>query len=59
MNRYLARQSSNGFKRTGQHSVVSELGTAILRGEFPVGANLPNEAELTARFAVSRPRSPV
>jgi len=43
-----------GLKRSGQQGLVNELGAAILRGEFGVGANLPNEAELTTRFSVSR-----
>jgi DNA-binding FadR family transcriptional regulator len=34
--------------------VANEIGAAILRGDYPVGANLPNEAELTLRFSVSR-----
>lgn len=41
-------------KRTTQNSVVNELGAQILRGDFAVGANLPNEGDLTARFGVSR-----
>lgn len=41
-------------RRTGQLSVVNALGAAILSGDFAIGANLPNEAELTARFSVSR-----
>lgn len=40
--------------RTGQAQVAAVLGTAILRGDFPVGANLPCEADLTTRFGVSR-----
>lgn len=47
--------SAPGFvKRTTQQSVVNELGAQILRGDFAVGANLPNEGDLTARFGVSR-----
>lgn len=47
--------SASGFaKRTTQQSVVNELGRQILRGDFAVGANLPNEGDLTARFGVSR-----
>eukprot|EP01037_Dinobryon_pediforme_P027244 gene27244-30070_t len=41
-------------KRPGQAQIVAELGTMILRGDYPVGTNLPNEAELTERFSVSR-----
>ncbi|MDR3374116.1 MAG: FadR/GntR family transcriptional regulator [Ancalomicrobiaceae bacterium] len=40
--------------RTGQAQVASVLGTAILRGDFPTGTNLPCEADLTTRFGVSR-----
>lgn len=56
MKSYRVKQigAANGLKRTGQQSVVNDLGAAILRGEFGIGANLPNEAELTSRFAVSR-----
>ena len=41
-------------RRMNQSSIVSELGSAILRGDYAEGANLPNEADLTERFAVSR-----
>ena len=40
--------------RTSQAQVASLLGTAILRGDFPTGTNLPGEADLTTRFGVSR-----
>lgn len=56
MKSYRVKQigAPNGLKRTGQQSVVNDLGAAILRGDFGIGANLPNEAELTSRFSVSR-----
>src|SRR6201999_1764326 len=34
--------------------VAYELGTEILRGDFPPGSTLPREAELMERFGVSR-----
>ncbi|MDZ5699621.1 FadR/GntR family transcriptional regulator [Chelativorans sp. M5D2P16] len=34
--------------------VVHEIGTAIVKGEYPVGSLLPGDAELAERFAVSR-----
>ena len=40
--------------RTSHSQVVSELGKAIVAGEFAVGATLPGDAELEARFGVSR-----
>ena len=40
--------------RTSHSQVVSELGKAIVSGEFAVGATLPGDAELEARFGVSR-----
>ena len=45
----------NGAVARNSHSqVVSELGKAIIAGEFPVGATLPGDADLEARFGVSR-----
>jgi DNA-binding FadR family transcriptional regulator len=40
--------------RTGQAHVARTLGVAILAGEYSVGSILPTEAELMARFGVSR-----
>jgi DNA-binding FadR family transcriptional regulator len=40
--------------RTSHSQVVHELGRAIVSGEFPVGATLPGDQELEARFGVSR-----
>lgn len=40
--------------RTSHSQVVDELGKAIIAGEFPVGATLPGDAEMEARFGVSR-----
>lgn len=40
--------------RTSHAQVVNELGRAIVAGEFPVGTTLPGDAELAARFKVSR-----
>ena len=40
--------------RTSHAQVVNELGRAIIAGEYPVGATLPGDAELAARFKVSR-----
>jgi DNA-binding FadR family transcriptional regulator len=40
--------------RTSHAQVVGELGRAIVAGEFPVGATLPGDADLEARFGVSR-----
>lgn len=34
--------------------IAAELRDAIMRGEYAVGAQLPSEAELAARFAASR-----
>lgn len=45
----------NGAVAHTSHSqVVDALGKAIVSGEFPVGATLPGDAELEARFGVSR-----
>jgi DNA-binding FadR family transcriptional regulator len=40
--------------RTSHAQVVNELGRAIIAGEYPVGATLPGDVELAARFKVSR-----
>ena len=41
-------------KRTSHRLVVEELGQAVVAGEFAVGAILPGDVELAARFNVSR-----
>ncbi|MBK5565481.1 FadR/GntR family transcriptional regulator [Ensifer sp. SSB1] len=41
-------------KRTSHRLVVEELGQAVVGGEFAVGDILPGDAELAARFNVSR-----
>lgn len=41
-------------KRTSHRLVVEELGQAVVAGEFAVGAILPGDVELAARFSVSR-----
>ncbi|HEV7308459.1 FadR/GntR family transcriptional regulator [Ensifer sp.] len=41
-------------KRTSHRLVVEELGQAVVAGEFAVGDTLPGDAELAARFNVSR-----
>jgi DNA-binding FadR family transcriptional regulator len=43
-----------GFVRNMHSHVASTLGREIIGGIFPPGALLPNEAELSARFSVSR-----
>ena len=44
------RQSARNF-----HSyVINEVGRAIVAGEMPVGSSLPVDAEMMARFGVSR-----
>lgn len=40
--------------RTGQDQVVRAMGMLIVSGEFPEGALLPGEADLMARFGISR-----
>lgn len=40
--------------RTSHSQVVSELGKAIVSGEFAVGSTLPGDSDLVARFGVSR-----
>ncbi len=48
----------NGFSahkaRNSHADVAEQLGRAITHGDFPVGQNLPGDAELLARFQVSR-----
>ncbi len=34
--------------------VISEIGAGIVSGKFPVGGSLPNDAQMMARFDVSR-----
>jgi DNA-binding FadR family transcriptional regulator len=36
------------------HSIAQEIGSRIVRGDFPEGANLPNEAQWGEYFGVSR-----
>jgi DNA-binding FadR family transcriptional regulator len=36
------------------HSVAQEIGSRIVRGDFPVGTTLPNEAQWADYFGVSR-----
>lgn len=43
-----------GGARMGQEQVVRAMGLSILSGEFPEGSLLPGEADLMARFGVSR-----
>lgn len=51
----LLENSMAGSKRRNNHSyVVHELGKAIVSGELKAGSLLPNDAELSARFGVSR-----
>lgn len=40
--------------RTSHAQVVNALGRSIIAGEYPVGSTLPGDAELAARFKVSR-----
>ena len=41
--------------RSNHAEVARALGTGIVAGEFPPGTRLPGDAELTARFRISRP----
>jgi DNA-binding FadR family transcriptional regulator len=51
----LLENSMAGQTRRNNHSyVVHELGKAIVSGELKSGSLLPNDAELSARFGVSR-----
>ena len=34
--------------------VINEIGSAIVAGRFPVGSSLPNDAEMSSKFDVSR-----
>ncbi len=52
--RLLAAVLKQAGGRTSHWQVVNELGKAIVAGEFPVGAILPGDADLEARFGVSR-----
>lgn len=45
---------SGAVAHTSHSQVVTELGKAIVSGEFPVGTTLPGDVELAARFGVSR-----
>lgn len=45
---------SGGAVRNHHAFVVHEIGTAIIKGEYPVGSLLPGDAELVERFDVSR-----
>jgi len=45
----------NGPKGRAANAVAMELRNAIIRGELAAGDSLPIEAQLTARFEVSRP----
>ena len=50
----LETMMNGAVARTSHSQVVDELGKAIVAGEFPIGAILPGDAELEARFGVSR-----
>ena len=50
----LETMMNGAVARTSHSQVVGELGKAIIAGEFPVGATLPGDAEMEARFGVSR-----
>ncbi len=41
--------------RSNHAEIARAIGTAIIRGDYPAGARLPGDAELTDRFGVSRP----
>lgn len=41
--------------QSAQSQIAEALGTDIVSGIYPPGANLPHETDLLARFAVSRP----
>lgn len=53
-NGLLETMMNGSVTRTSHSQVVKELGKAIVSGEFPVGATLPGDTELEARFGVSR-----
>lgn len=51
----LLETTITGSKRRSSHAhVVAELGSAIVSGRIPEGSLLPNDAELSLRFGVSR-----
>jgi DNA-binding FadR family transcriptional regulator len=51
----LLETAISGRKRRGNHAhVVAELGRGIVAGKIPEGSLLPGDAELSARFGVSR-----
>ncbi len=51
----LLETTISGRKRRGSHAhVVTELGSAIVSGRIKEGSILPGDAELLARFGVSR-----
>ncbi|WP_313609604.1 GntR family transcriptional regulator, partial [Rhizobium sp.] len=51
----LLETTISGRKRRNSHAhVVSELGSAIVSGRIAEGSLLPNDAELSLRFGVSR-----
>lgn len=49
-----APNSRMGGTRMGQDQVVRAMGLSIVSGEYAEGALLPGEAELMARFGISR-----
>lgn len=53
----LVNQPSGGQRLIGSsvhHSVAHEIGSRIVRGDFPVGSTLPNEGQWADYFGVSR-----
>ncbi len=44
----------SGRGAAGHEQIARVLGTEILNGVYPPGANIPTEAELLARFGISR-----
>jgi DNA-binding FadR family transcriptional regulator len=51
----LLESGFSGRKARNSHGdLVEQLGRAIVRGDLPVGQTLPGDAELLARFQVSR-----
>jgi DNA-binding FadR family transcriptional regulator len=50
----LETMMNGAVTRTSHSQVVNELGKAIVSGAFAVGATLPGDGELEARFGVSR-----
>lgn len=53
-NTRIARGGDAGPARSIADNLADELRNAIAAGDFPVGASLPSERELMARFGVSR-----